>query len=362
MTTNPTLHRMMEGGSPAVGEAEDAAVQRAAELLGLEEGRALRSSEVSIALCCLAVDAIEKELGPIAELRPRLTREERERAAAIARRTVGIKTLESLASHPRVVLPDDWLGRALSDDRRAEREEFLRRVSDAAVERVVTEAAAPELCIALGDALGPSESADVLPGRLNVGVVFAAAHGFTSELHTLIVDASDGNLGSDGRPLLNVVGVRADWLESGNTARRVILDDGQGGLVETDLSTPLALDAVLFLCLGELERACHRELSDRFVDSIRLNPYEAAALCDDKLVTHVRLRAAGVTTPPCMLVEANLDAPSVARSIGLFLGEAGGPRLVAQPRFGTEGEGVTAFEWSAGRRSEIVSWLTELQS
>jgi galactokinase/mevalonate kinase-like predicted kinase/glutathione synthase/RimK-type ligase-like ATP-grasp enzyme len=353
---------MSDGAASAIGAAEDAAVRRAAELLGFEEGRALGSSEVSVALRCLAVDAIEKELGPIAELRPRLTEEERERAAAIARRTVGVTTLRTLASHPRVLLPTDWLGRALSDDLRAEREEFLRRVSDAAVERVVTEPAAPELCIALGDALGPAASADVLPGRLNIGVVFAATHGFTSELHTLIVDASDGNVGSDGRPLVNVVGVRVDWLGPGNTARRAILEDGQGGLVETDLSPPLAFDAVLFLCLGQSERASHRELSDRLSEVVRLNAYDAAALCDDKLVTHVRLRAAGVTTPPCMLVETASDPASVTRSINLFLGEAGGTRLVAQPRYGTEGEGVTAFEWSSSRRSEIVNWLVDLQA
>jgi galactokinase/mevalonate kinase-like predicted kinase len=358
MTTDSTLHRILESGdASAIGAAEDAAVRRAAELLGFEEGRALGSSEVSVALRCLAIDAIEKELGPIAELRPRLTQEECDRAAAIARRTVGVTNLRVLASHPRVMLPTDWLGRALSEDCRAEREEFLRRVSDVAVERVVTEPAAPELCIAL-----PTESAAVLPGRLNLAVVFDAAHGFTSELHTLIVDATDGNIGSDGRPLLNVLGVRADWLGPGNTARRAILDDGQGGLVETDLSPALSLDAVLFLCLGELERASHRELSERFADVVRLNPYEAAALCDDKLVTHVRLRAAGVTTPPCMLLEATEDPASMARSIALFIAEAGGTRLVAQPRFGTEGEGVTAFEWSPARRAEIVKWLAELQS
>jgi galactokinase/mevalonate kinase-like predicted kinase len=363
MTTDSTLHRRAsDGDASTIGAAEDAAVRRAAELLGFDEGRALGSSELSIALRCLAVDAIERELGPIAELRPRLTERDREQAAAIARRTVGVANLRVLAGHPRVMLPSGWLGRALSEDHRAEREEFLRRVSDAAVERVVTESVAPELCIALGPSFASSDSAEVLPGRVNVGVVFDAADGFTGELHTLIVDASDGGVGSDGRPLVNVLGVRVDWLEQENTARRAIVDDGRGGLVETDFFSPVVLDAVLFLSLGALERAAHRELSERLAESIRLNPYEAAALCDDKLVTHVRLRAAGVTTPECMLVEATEGRESMARSIGLFLGAAGATRAVAQPRFGTEGQGVTAFEWSPNRRAEIVEWLVDLQA
>ncbi len=343
------------------GDAADAAVRRAVELLGFDEGRPLGRSEVSVALRCFALDAIERELGPIAELRPSLTEEKRQRAADIARRTANATTLEALAAHPLVDLPSGWLGRALSDDRRAEREEFLRRVSDVALERIVTEPAAPELCIALGDALGPAESRAMLRGRTNVGVVFAATPGFTNELHTLMVDASDGNVGSDGRRLLNVVGVRADWIGPKNTARRAILDDGQGGLVETDLSPPVALDAVLFLCLGDSERNVHRALSDRFAEALRLNPYETAAKCDDKLVTHVRLKAASVTTPPCLLVEGGTDAASLDRSVSLFVGETGSHRLVAQPRFGTEGAGVTPFEWSPAKSAEVVATLVRLQ-
>src|SRR5205823_12660341 len=144
-------------------------------------------------------------LGPIAELRPRLTDEKRERAVAIARRTLGGTTLEVLASHPRVMLPTDWLGRALSDDLRAEREEFLRRVSDAALERVVTEPAAPELCIALGAAILPVPSGDILPGRCNLGVISIGTPGYSTELHTLLVDAPDADLGSDRRPVLHLL-------------------------------------------------------------------------------------------------------------------------------------------------------------
>ncbi len=359
-TEDLTFYRhQLEITAPKVREAVERAVRRSTELLGFSDGRVLGPSEMSVALRCLAVDAIEKELGPLAELRARLTEEMRARAAAIARRSVTSTALEALADHPRIALPRGWLVHCLSDERRSRREEFLRRVSETAIERVASETAAPELCIAMD----PVGRGDWLPGRVNLGVVFVEGCGFTSELHTLVVDASDGNVGSDGRPLLNVIGVRGDWLGPGNVARRAIFEDGHGGLLESELSPPLPLDGALFLCLGPDERERHRELANSLAGCFLANPHAAAAQSEDKFVTHVRLRARGVKTPPCMLIEPKSEGPAIARSLDAFVVETGRRRLVVQPRFGTEGSGVMDFEWSRARASEVlerIGWLQKL--
>src|SRR5207244_755376 len=152
----------------------------------------------------------------------------------------------------------------------------------------------------------------------NLGVIFIGTPGFTSELHTLIVDASDANLGSDGRPLLNVVGVRADWLGPGNTARRAILEDGQGGLVETDLSPSLPLDAVLFLCLGEAERGSAREVTGRFategagVTAVEWTPSRRAEAVE-KLAT-LRAEYGDVVVRP-LVGNVRFGSPSVSADL-----------------------------------------------
>src|SRR5206468_375764 len=63
VASESTLHRRMTVDARP-SDAADAAVRRAAELLGLDEGRLLGRSQVSVALRCLALDAIERELGP----------------------------------------------------------------------------------------------------------------------------------------------------------------------------------------------------------------------------------------------------------------------------------------------------------
>lgn len=209
---------------------------------------------------------------------------------------------------------------------------YRQRLLDLALEAVLSEPLAPELCVGC-DAFTPDRLAAALPGVWHHAVIFAAPIGFIHELYPLAVDAY-----VSVAERINVVGAHEDWLTENACLKRILyLDCRLGRFVETALETPLCPDSVQFLCLGKDEQARHARLSRRFSTCLQVNPAAAARLADDKAGTLAGWSALGLSVPAWQLIEPG----DWAAALGFFerFGE-----IVVKPNQATEGDRVAYFK------------------
>ena len=176
------------------------------------------------------------------------------------------------------------------------------RILDLAVEAVLTEPLAPEICFKFSPLIKQVQAVK-LPGRWQHAVIFAAPYFFSHEFYPLAVDAYVHDAELHGELRINVLGAHTDWLtEEGNLKRILYLDFAMNRLVETNLAPPIRPDSVQFLCLGKNEQAIHQALSQSF-SCLQLNPFSASNLADDKAITLAGWAALGLDVPNFLKVE-----------------------------------------------------------
>ncbi len=210
------------------------------------------------------------------------------------------------------------------------------RILDLAVEAVLSESLAPEICIKFS----PTPEAELsvtLPGSWQHAVIFAAPYFFSHEFYPLAVDAYVHDAELHGEPRINVLGAHMDWLTAeGNLNRILYLDFAKNRLLETDLAVPIRPDSVQFLGLGLQEQAMHQALSQRY-SCLQINPFPASSLADNKAATLAGWAGMGLEVPNFQTVEVGDFAMSL-----FFLQRFA--EIVVKPNRGTEGELVAYFQ------------------
>ncbi|WP_019867700.1 hypothetical protein [Methylovulum miyakonense] len=233
----------------------------------------------------------------------------------------------------------------------AEASLYRQRLVDLALETVLSEPLAPELCLQSSPASAPGFPA-VLPGDGIHVVLFASAVFFTHEFYPLAVDAYEHDCGRYGGPRTHVFGAHMGWLaENGALRRAIYLDVASGRLVETDLAVPLHPDSVQFLCLGKQEQAHHAALSQRY-HCLQVNPASPSRLADDKAATLAGWVALGLDVPVWQTV-----APGDWETAFSFFERCA--EIVVKPNQATEGELVAFFQRGDGQAKALLE--THLQ-
>ncbi|MGD0962182.1 MAG: hypothetical protein ABSB19_20420 [Methylomonas sp.] len=213
---------------------------------------------------------------------------------------------------------------------------YRERVIDLAVEAVLSEPLAPELCIKTA-AMDQRSLCVALPGEWRHALIFASPYFFSHEFYPLAVDAYTHDVEKFGTSRISVIGAHIDWLTGDGRLKRVIhADFSSGRLIETVLDAPLQADSVQFLCLGRQEQAIHRQLSGRFT-CLQVNPAPVSALADDKSATFNGWSALGVTVPPSLEI-----APGDFAAAFAFLET--NAAIVIKPNRATEGLDVAYFQ------------------
>lgn len=212
---------------------------------------------------------------------------------------------------------------------------YQHRLIDFALEAVLSEPLAPELCVNFSPS-PQHELPAALHGAWNHAVIFASPVFFTHEFYPLAVDAFVHDSGRFGSPRTNVLGGHMDWLTGNGKLKRILyLDFASGRLIETDLAVPVRPDSVQFLCLGGQEREKHMSISQRF-DCVQVNPAPASRLADDKAATLSGWSALGLETPAYQEIAAG-DLAAAFRFLNSFA------EIVLKPNQATEGEQVAFF-------------------
>jgi len=213
---------------------------------------------------------------------------------------------------------------------------YPHRLIDLALEAVLSEPLAPELCIKLTPS-SPHALSAALPGAWNHAVIFASPVFFTHEFYPLAVDACVHDYGHAGSLRTNVLGAHMDWLTKNGQLKRIIyLDFSTGRLIETNLTVPVQPDSVQFLCLGSQEQARHAVLSQRY-NCVQVNPASASRLADDKAATLATWSALGLEVPAYQAI-----APEDLATALCFLDSFA--EIVVKPNQATEGEHVAFFQ------------------
>ncbi|MBM3280421.1 MAG: hypothetical protein FJY95_20445 [Candidatus Handelsmanbacteria bacterium] len=210
---------------------------------------------------------------------------------------------------------------------------YGRRLIELAAGAVLSEALAPEVCIAPRP-LSPEAAG--WGGRWRHALCFAASPLFTHEFYPLAVDALVRDAACQGRPRFAPLGVHLDWLDEGGKLSRALWLDAEGAcLREAELDSPLVSHSAHFLCLGSREQGLHHRWSARLACP-QVNPAGAAGLADDKGSSLEGWGAAGVRVPAWR--RCGPGDQEEARAWLRRLGE-----VVVKPNRGTEGEGVAFF-------------------
>jgi hypothetical protein len=212
---------------------------------------------------------------------------------------------------------------------------YHNRLIDLAMEAILSEPLAPELCIKLSFSPQHVLSA-ALPGTWNHAIIFAASVFFTHEFYPLAVDAFVHDSKRFGSPQIKVMGAHMDWLtESGKLKRILYVDFVSGRLIETDLAVPLRPDSIQFLCLGRQEQEKHSTISQR-IDSVQVNPASISMLADDKAATLFGWSAMGLEIPAYQEIAVG-DLAAAFRFLDSFA------EIVVKPNHATEGQHVEFF-------------------
>ena len=357
-------------------ELIDSAITTLDRRPGASRGACFEPDELALLLAELAVEQVSRRLGARDALRARLlgatsSSAREELAAALLEslrpftepvsRLAGADGWADLAAHPRLRASTTWWQRFLDRDARAWRATLLQRSAQLALEDLGGERVAPEMRI-VPLPLSQEELATLLPGRYVHGLIFGEALHVANELFPLMLDAYAHDLSRCGTIVTNVVAVHLDWLDENGDARRVLLyEAGREVLRELPLTVACSLDSVQFLYLGAQEQERHRELSRRFADRRQVNPFTPAELADDKQTCFERLQAAGVPTPRTASLPAEMSPEALAQC----LHSAGFPttcHLVAQPRHGTEGEGVTPLHVDVHESASLAAAAGSLKA
>ena len=218
---------------------------------------------------------------------------------------------------------------------------YRHRLIDLALEAVLSEPLAPELCVKSAPS-SPHELSSALPGAWNHAVIFASPVFFTHEFYPLAVDACVHDSEHVGNPRINVLAAHIDWLTGHGQLKRILyLDFTSGRFVETDLDVPMRPDSVQFLCLGSQERKKHAAISQH-LKCVQLNPVSPSSLADDKAATLAAWSALGLEVPAYQEI-----APGDLAAAFCFLDSFA--EIVVKPNQATEGEHVAFFQRSQAR-------------
>ncbi|MDO9103654.1 MAG: hypothetical protein Q7U57_01700 [Methylovulum sp.] len=227
---------------------------------------------------------------------------------------------------------------------------YRRRLIDLALEAVLSEPLAPELCIRLA-ASSRHELSSALPGEWNHVVVFASPVFFTHEFYPLAVDACVHDSEHFGNPRTNVLAAHIDWLADNGQLKRILyLDFSLGRFIETELDIPMRSDSVQFLCMGSQERESHALMAQRF-ECVQVNPASVSRLADDKAATLAAWSALGLDVPVYQEI-----VPGDLATAYCFLDNFA--EIVVKPNQATEGEHVAFFRRDqAHARQELARHL-----
>lgn len=293
-------------------------------------------------------------LGDSNEIRLRLRQGDSEFLSAVVRE-IDRQFAETAASLAQELEPEEKsrLHIALQDPL------FCRRLKDAVMEDLYGERLAPRLEI-LPEGLAqddPRYPAAFLspPDRMQAHAVCVEyLPNICNELYPLMIDSYVYDLSKQGRQRRCVVGVHSDWLDERlHIHRGIYLRPEPETLFEAPLAVPLSPQSVHFLAVSP---AFHRHWSERFAERkiAEVNPYESAALADDKYACIQIWQADGVPTPDAAFLPRNEIGGDDAlhrrmREIFSYLFRNDADEeivLVAQPNRGTEGRGAEAYSGS----------------
>ncbi len=212
---------------------------------------------------------------------------------------------------------------------------YRHRIIELAMEAVLSEPLAPEICIKFSY-LPQHEFSVTLQGEWNHAIIFSSALFFTHEFYPLVIDAFVHDSENFGRPRINVLGANMDWLNEDGTLKRIIyLDFTTGRFIETDLELYVRADSAQFLCLGDQEINKHALLSQRF-NCKQLNPLGVSQFADNKAATLSGWSALGLTIPAYQEVKAG-ELDTAMRFLDSF------EEIVVKPNQATEGKLVDFF-------------------
>ncbi|MGR8935490.1 MAG: hypothetical protein ACU837_14025 [Gammaproteobacteria bacterium] len=311
------------------GDQLQRALNRTRDALGLSVDAPLGSDEFSVFIKYLLLTGLES-----AEIRYRRARRQIDAGWVRSLETLlGEVLTYANAARELESAPDvDWtsLRRFLSAASL-----YRRRLIDLALEAVISEPLAPELCVKFASSSAQEISA-ALPGHWNHAVIFTAPLCFTHELYPLAVDAYAHDTERFGHPRTNVVAAHSDWLNGDGQLKRILFPDFDSErFVETDLDTPLRPDSVQFLCLGRDERQKHAALSQQFACR-QFNPASAAEAADDKAAVLAAWAAMGLNVPAWRRIAPG-DLATALQFLERFA------EIVVKPGCGTEGKQVAFF-------------------
>jgi hypothetical protein len=304
------------------------------EALGMPVGTFLSQEETSVFLKYLLLEGLEKD-----EMRSWRLRRKSDASILLRRRLKGllaeIQNAISLCGELSVVSGIQWetFGYILSDSLY-----YRQRLIDVAMEAVLSEPLAPELCLQNSAATYYDFSA-TLSGSWNHAVIFSSPIFFTHEFYPLAVDAYVHDSELYGNPRINVLGAHINWLTSdGKLGRVLYVDFASGRLTETDLDIPIKADSAQFICLGRNEQEKHKTLSDR-INCVQVNPYSVSMLADNKATTLAAWSALGLEVPTYQ----EITPSDLENAFDFFDGYE---EVVVKPNQATEGELVTFFKRS----------------
>jgi hypothetical protein len=212
---------------------------------------------------------------------------------------------------------------------------YQQRLIDLALEALLSEPLAPELCVTFSPSPQYIISAS-LQGIWNHAIIFAEPVFFTHEYYPLVADAFVHDSKVFGRPRTNVLGAHMDWFtEHGKLTRIIYFDFASGRLIETDLDVPIQANSIQFLCLGGQERERHRIISHRF-NGTQVNPALVSSLADDKAATLAGWSGLDLEIPAYQEIAAG-DIATAFRFLNSF------SEIVIKPNQATESEYVAFF-------------------
>jgi hypothetical protein len=302
--------------------------------LGISVGSSFNQEETSVFLKYLLLEGLE-----YGEVRAWRVRKQADKSVALRRR---LEALLTEARHAiRIVgglkvltgIPWDAVNRILSVSLY-----YRQRLIDVAMEAVLSEPLAPELCIKFDSTIQHDLSA-ILPGAWNHALLFASPVFFTNEFYPLAVDAYVHDSENYGKQQTNVLGVHTDWLTTDGKLKRILyLDFDKGRFVETDVELPIVPDSVNFLCLGRQEQEKHQAISER-INCLQVNPSKVSMLADDKAATLAKWSALGLEVPAYQ----EISPGNLAKAFH-FLDSF--EEIAVKPNGATEGELVAFFRRS----------------
>ena len=267
------------------------------------------------------------------------------RIAHLLQNELRIALKERLTLQPGVVLDE-----MLSDPT------YLARLGEVICERLIGGEDAPSLRIA-PKPLGRAEADLLLKDGVNLGLIFGAETIYFQDTVQALQTDEIRSRPERARPV-HVMGVHADWVsDDGRKAKRALMLDATGSVLERSFEHPVALDVVATLHLPRSgERALHKKFSVAYdlIGLPQINPYEASRRADDKACTH-RLWEGYV--PSVRAVRIPGLNPEETLGAMLEAWPDRGRSVVVQPNTGTEGDGVARFEATA--HGEIVRYIRD---